>query len=54
MTKTLIETNSKLFITSLRGVISTITENGKLGGHESEDKKLLIRVKNFLEELADE
>jgi hypothetical protein len=53
-TKTFIETNSKLFITSLRGVVSAITDNGRLGGHEAEDKKLIIKVKNFLEELTDE
>lgn len=54
MTKTLIETNSKLFITSLRGVISTITDNGRQGGHAAADKKLILQVKTFLEELTDE
>lgn len=53
-TKTLIETNSKLFITSLKGVISTIADDSGQDVLAADDRKLILQVKTFLEELADE
>lgn len=53
-TKALIEANSKLFISSLRGIVSTVVDNGKMDALAADDKKLLLQVKTFLEELADE
>ena len=53
-TKTLIEANSKLFISSLKEIVSTVIDNGKKDALAADDKKLLLQVKAFLEELADE
>jgi len=53
-TKTFIETNSKLFIASLKGIVSTITNCDGQGRLAADDKELLLRVKMFLEELIDE
>ncbi len=53
MTRALITTNSKLFVTSLQGVISTIVNNGMQDGRAIDDKKLILQIKVFLEELTD-